>query len=119
MDSLGVCILVFNDVVREMPHSSSATLALLLVTKSYIRILPPFSFRRQPCQATPAVFCQSLPPTVLTQLVTVSKVFHKLIKSPLTVIFRAQPLRFGAFEATYLPVGYGVRRPRQDREAQR
>ena len=32
---------------------------------------------------------------------------------------RAQPLRFGAFEATYYPVGYGIRRPRNDEEAQR
>ncbi|CAD6569189.1 MAG: hypothetical protein TREMPRED_005090 [Tremellales sp. Tagirdzhanova-0007] len=32
---------------------------------------------------------------------------------------QAQPLRFGAFEATYYPVGYAVRQPRTDREAQR
>lgn len=30
-----------------------------------------------------------------------------------------QPLRFGAFEATYKPPGFGIRSPRNDDEAQR
>ncbi|OXB35334.1 hypothetical protein J007_04960 [Cryptococcus neoformans] len=30
-----------------------------------------------------------------------------------------QPLRFGAFEATYRPPGFGIRSPRNDKEAQR